>query len=369
MFTDGDWIESKDQSLEGIRLVQAGNVGSGYFKNRAEKARYISDETFARLRCTEVLPGDCLVSRLPDPVGRVCLIPDTGTRMITAVDCTIVRFTGALLPEFFCYYSQSQAYADEVDKLTTGSTRLRISRTNLGLVGVPAPSLAEQRRIVAVLDEAFAAIATTTANSKQSLANAGELARGFLLAQMAGDQIASRLLKDVCIVDWGNTELTKAAYNPNGVALAVSATGPDGRIGHAEHEANVPVLSAIGARCGRMFLPTEPFTAIKNTMTFTPRPGLADGKFLFYLLQSIELPQRGAAQPFIAKGDVVDLAVPVPSLEVQHELVVRLEGLLAYTDELTSVLLGRLGQLEMLKHSLLSQAFTGERDKGTLLAA
>jgi type I restriction enzyme S subunit len=83
VFTDGDWIESKDQSPEGIRLVQTGNIGEGVFKDREDKARFISKATFARLNCTEVFEGDCLVSRLPDPVGRACILPDTGKQMIT----------------------------------------------------------------------------------------------------------------------------------------------------------------------------------------------------------------------------------------------------------------------------------------------
>ena len=102
VFADGDWIESKDQSSNGIRLIQTGNVGEGIFKSRAEKARYISETTFDRLRCTEIFEGDCLISRLPDPVGRSCILPNTGERMITAVDCTIVRFhSKQLIPEFF----------------------------------------------------------------------------------------------------------------------------------------------------------------------------------------------------------------------------------------------------------------------------
>src|ERR1017187_6267584 len=59
VFADGDWVESKDQSPEGIRLIQTGNVGEGVFKDRAEKARYISEATFTRLRCTEIFEGDC----------------------------------------------------------------------------------------------------------------------------------------------------------------------------------------------------------------------------------------------------------------------------------------------------------------------
>ena len=40
VFQDGDWIESKDQSETGIRLIQTGNVGNGIFKDKGEKARF-----------------------------------------------------------------------------------------------------------------------------------------------------------------------------------------------------------------------------------------------------------------------------------------------------------------------------------------
>jgi type I restriction enzyme S subunit len=122
-------------------------------------------------------------------------------------------------------------------------------------------------------------------------------------------------------VDWGNTDLTKAAYVEGGRYLAVSAAGCDGRIGHKEHTKHTPVLSAIGAQCGRMFLPEEDFTAIKNTITLTPRDGTCTGKFLYQLLTHVELPKRGAAQPFISKGDIQTFQVPVPTLPEQQRIV------------------------------------------------
>ena len=176
VFADGDWIESKDQSPIGVRLVQTGNVGEGAFKGRDAKARYVSDATFKRLRCTEIFEGDCLISRLPDPVGRSCIVPFTGQRMITAVDCTIVRFDRKQLsPEFFNFYSQSLDYLKAVEAETTGTTRNRISRTRLGQVPVPIPPLPEQQRIVGILDEAFDAIATAKANAEQNFQNARAL--------------------------------------------------------------------------------------------------------------------------------------------------------------------------------------------------
>lgn len=105
VFADGDWIESKDQANEGIRLIQTGNIGNAEYINKDERARFISDETFDRLSCTEVFPGDVLISRLPDPIARCCIVPNIGQRAITAVDCTIVRFKKEILPDYFKEYT------------------------------------------------------------------------------------------------------------------------------------------------------------------------------------------------------------------------------------------------------------------------
>lgn len=133
-------------------------------------------------------------------------------------------------------------------------------------------------------------------------------------------------LSEVAIVDWGNTTLTKSSYIENGPYLAVSATGGDGRIGHFEHEVGTTVLSAIGANCGKVFYPLERFTAIKNTMTITPKRDVILPKYLYCILRVNSFPRRGGGQPFISKGDAVELEIPLPLLEVQEQIVAELDG-------------------------------------------
>jgi type I restriction enzyme S subunit len=151
-FGDGDWIESKDQSEEGIRLIQTGNVGNGEYKDKDDKARYVSEETFIRLGCTEVFPGDILISRLPDPIGRACIVPEM-PKSITAVDCTIVRLKSDILSTFFVNFTKTPMYTMQIDSFTTGSTRKRISRANLGSVMVPVPDLTRQERFVSIAEQ------------------------------------------------------------------------------------------------------------------------------------------------------------------------------------------------------------------------
>ena len=153
VFSDGDWIESKDQSDKGIRLVQTGNIGEGLYLEKEERAKYVSEETFESLKCTEIYPGDILISRLPEPVGRACIIPQKKERMITAVDCTICRVDESIVSkEYLCYFMRSNAYYTKLLGSVTGTTRKRISKKNLGNIELEIPPKEEQTDVVSQLE-------------------------------------------------------------------------------------------------------------------------------------------------------------------------------------------------------------------------
>jgi len=145
-FTDGDWIESKDQSESGVRLLQTGNVGITNFIEKDNK-KWITEETFNRLHCSEVCPGDILISRLPEPAGRACIVPDIGYKMITAVDCTIVKNDENFSNEFLVQFLSTPKYFNTVNDFLAGGTRQRISRSSLSKFDVLIPEINEQTKI------------------------------------------------------------------------------------------------------------------------------------------------------------------------------------------------------------------------------
>lgn len=145
VFTDGDWIEAKDQSDSGIRLVQTGNVGTTEYLDKKNNKKWISEETFERLHCEEIYEGDILISRLPEPAGRACIVPDLGVRMITAVDCTIVRTTKEYDSKYLVQYLSTPMYFKIVNSFLGGGTRQRISRGNLSGIDIPIPSTIEEQ--------------------------------------------------------------------------------------------------------------------------------------------------------------------------------------------------------------------------------
>lgn len=264
-----------------------------------------------------------------------------------------------LLDNWLIYHLNHTDLTDFVSGLTVP----KLNQGSLREIPIPVPPLAEQQRIVGLLDEAFEGLATAKANAEKNLQNARALFESHLQSVFTqrGEGWVEKTLGDICVVDWGNTDLTKSSYVDGGKYLAVSAAGCDGRIGHKEHAKHTPVLSAIGAQCGRMFLPEEDFTAIKNTITLTPRVGTCAGKFLYRLLTHVELPKRGAAQPFIAKGDILKFQIVVPEdSEAQLRIVDSLDELEEETQRLARLYERKLAALEELKKSLLHQAFSGD---------
>jgi type I restriction enzyme S subunit len=385
VFADGDWIESKDQSSEGIRLIQTGNVGQGVFKDRGEKARYVSEETFKRLRCTEIFESDCLISRLPDPVGRSCLLPETGERMITAVDCTIVRFKrDQLLPDFFNFYSQSCDYLQAIDSETTGTTRKRISRSKLGEAKIPVPSLSEQQRIVGILDEALEGIATAKANAEKNLLNARALFESHLQAVFSqrGEGWVERTLVEVS-KDFGRG---KSKHRPRNAPHLFGGEYPfiqTGDVRNSEHL--ITEYSQTYSEAGLAQSKLWP----KGTLCITIAANIAEtgildfeacfpdsvigvvvnddvtsNKFLEYLLQSfkseLQAQGKGSAQDNINLGTFENQLFPFPPLKVQQAIAAKLDCLREETQHLESIYQQKLAALDELKKAALNQAFAGE---------
>lgn len=382
VFADGDWIESKDQSQDGFRLIQTGNVGLGEFKDRAEKARYISEDTFKRLRCTEIHEGDCLVSRLPDPAGRACIIPNTGEPMITAVDCTIIRFhSEKVLPIFFNYYAQSYAYLNAVASQSTGATRLRISRAKLGEIPVPIPSLAEQKRIVTILDEAFAGIATATANAEKNLANARELFERYLQSILTnkGKGWETKKLGEVAEYFNGLTYSPKDVCDKGIIVLRSSNVQNDELDFRDIVRVNLTVKDKILVQDGdilmcsrngskRLVGKTATIKNLGEVMTFGTFMMIVrsqNNPYLAWFFKSLDFRKQisGGENTMInqiTRYMLDDVSLAFPPAEKQSEIVQKLDELSTETKKLEAIYQKKLIALNELKKSILNQAFSGQ---------
>jgi type I restriction enzyme S subunit len=156
MISDGDWIESKDQNPEGdVRIIQLADIGLGRYLNKSK--RFMTAEAAKRLKCTYLIPGDLLLARMPDPIGRTCIFPGERMPCVTAVDVCIIRPDPANVePRWLCHRLNSVDFLGRINCEANGATRQRIPTSWLKRACFELPPLEEQRRIAAILDKADA---------------------------------------------------------------------------------------------------------------------------------------------------------------------------------------------------------------------
>ena len=156
IFTDGDWVETKDQDPNGnVRLIQLADIGDGFFLDKS--SRFLTRAKAHELNCTFLTKGDLLVARMPDPLGRCCIFPLDGVeKYVTVVDVCAIRLgTSSIITKYMMYVINSPRTRMSIEALKTGSTRRRISRGNLARVKIPLAPPNEQHRVVAKIEELF----------------------------------------------------------------------------------------------------------------------------------------------------------------------------------------------------------------------
>ena len=341
---DGDWIESKDQSDFGIRLIQTGNIGTGIYRDKADKVKYISNATFSQLSCTEIFEGDCLLSRLPDPIGRSCLLPKLNVRTITAVDCTILRFKDDVLPIFFVYYTQSNSYYKDILSKTTGTTRKRISRKNLEKIGIPIPPKPTQLSIVSELDKLNELIQI----KKEQLKDYDTLAQSIFY-EMFGDPVENekgwevKKIGDVCKTSSGGTP-SKAHdeyYNGDILWLRSGEVG-QGDIYDTEQTitllglenssakifpVNTVVIAMYGATVGQVGILRKEMSTNQAICGILPN-GVLTPEYLNYFLLRMKSEflklAIGGAQANISQQIIRKTLIPLPPLSLQKYFTCRI---------------------------------------------
>lgn len=383
---DGDWIESGDQSTEGIRLVQTGNVGEGIYLDKENRAHYISEETFTRLKCTEIFPGDCLISRLPEPVGRACIIPDLDQKMITAVDCTIIRFKENIQPQYFVYYSQSNKYLSDIDSEATGATRKRISRKNLEKISIPVPPLEEQKRIVKIMDEKFEQLETIKTNAQTNLQNAKDLFQSQLTKAFSNTTWEKKRLGDCGSFKNGmNFAATDSGYTIRSLGVgdfkdrySIDDTETLSEISlkaapsedYLLHDGDIVFVRSNGnkelvGRCVLVYPKDIPTTYSGFCIRFRKDFDLLDADFLLHFMKAessrkILNGKEGANISNLNQKILGDFEVPLPPLSEQKRIVKELDALSEKTKALQNIYEKMLLDCEELKQSYLCKAFAGE---------
>jgi type I restriction enzyme S subunit len=281
----------------------------------------------------------------------------------------------------------------EIERNVHGAVGLvHISKSKLNKFQIPLPPLPEQERIVAILDEAFAAIATATANAEKNLANARELFESQLEEsfQQLLDSSASEILSEVCsTITVGHVGSMVENYVDAGVPFLRSKNvrpfriSLDGLVFIDEEFHSTLKKSALSpgdlviVRTGypgtAAVIPQTLLRANCSDLVILRTGPRIDPDYLCLFFNSsfgratVGGRLVGAAQKHFNVTEAKRTLVPIPSLEEQAALLEKATQQRNLTNQLEELTHRKIGLLTELKQSILQNAFTGEltADSGT----
>ena len=277
----------------------------------------------------------------------------------------------------------------DISTAITGAAQPQITRTNLEPLPIRLPnSLDEQRRIVTVLDKAFASIATATANAQKNLTNARALFDSYVddvfdrpddswrkqtigdIAQIKGGKRVPKgykLLNEptpfpyISVADFndeGSVDTRKIRYISEQIFtqikryiirkedLYVSIAGTVGKTGIVPPELDGASLTENACR---LVLNSDVVNRFVYFFTLTTS----------FKEQAIEQ-TRTAAQPKLALSRLQQISLPIPSKNTQEQLIEKFSDLADRVRQVEGIYEQKLTALSELKQSLLQKAFAGE---------
>ena len=345
--------------------------------------RSITDQGLQNSSARTLPPYSVILSSRA-PIGHLVINTEP---MATNQGCKGLVSRGRIDHKFLYYYLGS--IVDLLNELGTGTTFKELSGGNLKSVRVPLPDLAEQRLIVAILDEAFEGIATAKDNAEKNLRNVRELFESQLESLFAAgvakwpkhtlEEVANIIngyafkstdfqstpgIRSIKITNVGVREFVDDASNylPAAFSQRHSAVAvPNGSIVLALTR----TIIARGLKVA--VVPKDFHGALLNQRVAAIQPHAAELEtpFLFAYLSTsrvlnyVKSRVNTLMQPNLSITDLRQLPLPLPALSEQREMVAMLNSFDEESQRLQFVNERKLSALDELKKSLLHQAFTG----------
>lgn len=190
--------------------------------NQFSDIRYfINDEKFEEMKRFELKPGD-LVMSCSGTMGKVAIVPLNIQKGI--INQALLKLTPSsnLDIEYLRYWMNSPDFIQRIEENTVGAAIKNVASVKiLKQIEIPAPPLQEQHQIVAILDQAFAAIDQAKANIEKNIANAKELFQSKLneIFSQRGEDWEEKKLGKVCNVLNGYAFKSKEAIENSNTQL------------------------------------------------------------------------------------------------------------------------------------------------------
>ena len=372
----------KSYKTEGISLIRSMNVHDRYFKEK--NLAFIDDEQANNLSNVTLQANDVLLNITGASVARCCIVPDKYLPARVNQHVSIIRPKPEIMDSSFLnllltskYYKDQLLFTGE-----QGSTRQAITKVQLQDFVIHYPPLTEQKRIVAILDEAFESIAKAKENAENNLKNATEIFESYSQSvfENKGESWDEKTLGDVCAVIGGGTPSKANDEFYGGSILWATVRDMNGEtITDTEHKItkdavknsstnivpkdNVIIATRVGL--GKICLIAHDTAINQDIRGIIPNNSkVLSVDFLYRWFKSIahKIVEHGtgATVQGVKLPFVKSLPISIPPLKEQQSIVAKLDALSAETKKLEATYIQKLADLEELKKSILQKAFDGE---------
>ena len=319
----------------------------------------------------------------------ICVVGATCGKINLGADCAIGRSVAAIRPKpdkidqrYLWYFMQGKV--QEMRQGSQGAAQTVINREMINELSIPLPPLDEQRRIVAVLDKAFAGIATATANAQKNLTNARALFHNCLAGVFdARDSESTEVslgklvliqsgfaFKSPDYVDSGhflirignvqdgyislnnpkyvNLDKRTKPFELSAGDMLTSLTGNIGRVAVVE-ESDLP--AALNQRVSRLIMRPNVPVSLRFVRHF-----LASTLFR----ETLSKAGHGTTQQNVSPSEIGQIRISYPPKRLQDSSCDTLDQLKGIIEALTNNYQHKLAALTELKQSLMQKAFAGE---------
>lgn len=286
---------------------------------------------------------------------------------------------------FLQYWLMQDETVQAINATCTGARMPRANMKEVMGFAFPLPPLSEQRRLVGLLDAAFAGLATATAHTQKNLQNARELFETKIAAEFSDQQNGwnQATLRDVCETITDGTHQTPKYFDDGFIFLSsrnVTSRRIDWEnVKYIDREQHEQMQKRVAPRRDDILLAKNGTTGVAAivdrdhvfdiyvSLALLRPSELVRPRFLLHFVNSpIAKEQfnkrlKGVGVPNLHLREIRAVRIRFPSsLEVQDRIVASLDELREQSQLLSAVAKRKLAALEELKQSILHRAFRGE---------
>jgi len=335
-----------------------------------------------RTKMILIRPGDLVLSGINAAKGAIAICEEK-----IPISATIHYSSYKPNPEkidilFLWYFLRSEVFRDILRDNVPGGIKTELKPKRFLPIRVPLPSLEEQRRIVARIEQLTSRIEKAKALRRQAQEQVNGMLPAVLDALFSGrnierwkrDKIAGFCEKP----RYGYTESAK--WDPVGPKFLRITDIQNGKVdwdlvpycecSEIEKYGLMPgdiLFARTGATTGKSFLvQTSPEAVFASYLIRLRVKDRVTPEYLYWFFQSprywnqVLEKKGGSAQPNMNGRKLANVEVVFPPPEEQHRIIAYLNKLQSQVDELREYQVETQKQLDALTQSILSKAFKGE---------